>query len=185
MQAMNRNYLATALCLLPLAVGSAASIGKSQTAQQCGVNQDRPAQRIFADPNGKHRWREYRSLRDVPELELGLGASALLWAGRDRDFLIRIEEPGEDFAAYTDYCFDNLGRLVQLRFELRTAWGWGYRQEGPIAHRAVAVQTSEFFNTKTGDSMTKPEQADDVAEALNPHLYLLRSDLPFSKLLPR
>ena len=35
---------------------------------------------------------------------------------------------GEDFASYTDYCFDKADKLVGLRFELRTAWGWGYRR---------------------------------------------------------
>ena len=185
MQAMNCSYLVVALCSLTLATNSAASIGKNLTAQQCGVDQNRPAQRIFADPDGKHGWREYRNLKDVPEIELGFGASALLWAGREGDLLIRTEEPGEDFAAYTDYCFDSMGHLVQLRFELRTAWGWGYREEGRIADKKIAPQTSEFFSTKTEEPIAKPEQADDVADALKPHLYTLKSELPFAKLLSR
>jgi hypothetical protein len=119
----------------------------------------------------------------VPELELGFGESASLWAGQDGHLLIRTEEPGEDFAAYTDYCFNNAGDLVQLRFELRTAWGWGYRQEGSVERNAIAGRASEFFSTVTGDRIPKPQQADDIADALKPHLYLLKTQLPFSRLL--
>ena len=176
MRAMNCGLLASVLCLLAVTTTTAASTGKNATAQRCGVDQDEPAQRIFADPDG---------LTDVPELELGFGESARLWAGGDGNLLIRAEEPGEDFAAYTDYCFNKAGQLVQIRFELRTAWGWGYRQEGPIAKGSIIAQTSEFFSTKTGESITKPDQAADVADALRPHLYLLKSQLPFSKLLSR
>jgi hypothetical protein len=60
---------------------TAASTGKNATAQRCGVDQDEPAQRIFADPDGKPGWREFQHLTDVPELELGFGESARLWAG--------------------------------------------------------------------------------------------------------
>jgi hypothetical protein len=185
MRAMNCGLLASVLCLLAVTTTTAASTGKNATAQRCGVDQDEPAQRIFADPDGKHGWREFQQITDVPELELGFGESARLWAGGDGNLLIRAEEPGEDFAAYTDYCFNKAGQLVQIRFELRTAWGWGYRQEGPIAKGSIVAQTSEFFSTKTGESITKPDQAADVADALRPHLYLLKSQLPFSKLLSR
>ena len=185
MRAMNCGLLASVLCLLAVTTTTAASTGKNATAKRCGVDQDEPAQRIFADPDGEHGWREFQHLTDVPELELGFGESARLWAGGDGNLLIRAEEPGEDFAAYTDYCFNKAGQLVQIRFELRTAWGWGYRQEGPIAKGSIVAQTSEFFSTKTGESITKPDQAADVADALRPHLYLLKSQLPFSKLLSR
>jgi hypothetical protein len=183
MRAMNCGLLASVLCLLAVTTDATASTGKNATARRCGVDQDRPAQRIFAAPDGKHGWREYRHLTDVPELELEFGESARWWAGRGGNFLIRTEEPGENFAAYTDYCFNKAGQLVQIRFELRTTSGWGYEQEGPIAKGSVMPQTSEFFSTKTGKSITKPDQAMDGAEALRPHLYLLKSQLPFSKLL--
>ena len=99
--------------------------------------------------------------------------------------LIRLEEPGEDFAAYTDYCFDKAGQLVAVRFELRTAWGWGYREEGPVVNGKLTRQTSEFFSTKTEAPITRPEQAADIADALRPHLYARKSRLPFATLLSK
>jgi len=185
MRAKHCGQLASALCLFAVTISTSAGTGKSPTAQRCGVDQDRPAQRIFADPDGKLGWREYPTVKDVPELELGYGRFARLWAGRDGNVLVRMEEPGEDFAAYTDYCFDKTGRLIQLRFELRTSWGWGYREEGQIAKGVLAPQTSGFFGTKTDQPIAKPEQADDVPDALRPHLYMRKSQLPFSKLLCR
>jgi hypothetical protein len=167
------------LCLLT----ATANTGKNAAAERCGADQARPAQRIFVDPDGKKGWHEYRRLADVPELELGFGESARTWEGSDGNLLVRTEEPGEDFAAYTDYCFNKAGQLIQITFELRTAWGWGYRQEGPIAKDSLVAQKAEFFSTKTGEPITKPDQAADVADALRPHLYLRKSQLPFSKLL--
>lgn len=105
--------------------------------------------------------------------------------GPDGKALVRLEEPGEDFNAYTDYCFEKTGQLVQLRFELRTAWGWGYREEGPVVNRALAHQMSEFFGTKDEVAVTRPEQADDIADALRPHLYARKSRLPFARLLSK
>jgi len=161
------------------------SVGKNQIAQHCGVDQDRPAQRFFAVPDEQHGWQEYRSIEDVPELELGIGQLARLWAGPDGNALIRVEEPGEDFSAYTDYCFEKTGGLMQLRFELRTAWGWGYREEGPVVDGALAPRMSEFFGTKNEVEVAKPEDADDIAQALKPHLYTRKARLPFARLLSK
>jgi hypothetical protein len=55
--------LAYALCLCAATISAHASTVKSPTAQQCEVEQDRPAQRIFADPDGKHGWSEYRRVK--------------------------------------------------------------------------------------------------------------------------
>jgi hypothetical protein len=165
------------------ATNTAASAGNSKTAQRCGVDQAQPARRVFANSVGKHRWREYRSVSDVPELDLDGGASANLWVGRDGHILISIDEPGEDFAAYTDYCFNKKGQLELVRFELRTAWGWGYRQESPIRNGAIRNEISEFFSTDTKQPVAKPQQADDIPEALRPHFFMKESELPFAKLL--
>jgi hypothetical protein len=99
--------------------------------------------------------------------------------------LIRTEEPGEDFAGYTDYCFDCAGVLIQVRFELSTAMGWGYRSEGPILMATLAPKMSECFGTKTEAHITRPEQADDIPAALKPRVYLKKSNLPFFKLLSK
>jgi hypothetical protein len=172
-------------CLFALTISTGAATSKNPTAQQCGVDQDRPAQRIFADPDGKRGWHEYQTVSDVPELDSGFGQFAKFWAGRDGDALISLEEPTEDFIAYTDYCFDKAGRIMRLRFELRTAWGWGYREEGPVVNGALVRQTSEFFSTKDEAKVARPDQANDVADALKPHLYQRKSELPFSTLLSK
>jgi hypothetical protein len=185
MRINRRCELAFVLCLFAMTISTDASTVNSATAQRCGVDQDRPAQRLFADPNGKHGWQEYRSLKDVPELAPGFGQFARFWAGPYGKALIRLEEPGEDFNIYTDYCFERTGQLVQLRFELRTAWGWGYREEGPVVNGALAPQMSEFFGTKNEVAVTRPEQADDIADALRPQLYAQKSRLPFARLLSK
>ena len=178
-------WLASIFCFFAVAIGTGAASGENSTAQQCGVDQDRPAQRLFADPNGKDAWREYQSTKDVPEVELGFGRFAKLWGGRDGDALVSMEEPTEDFIAYTDYCFDKTDKLVRLRFELRTAWGWGYREEDRMVNGALAPQTTDFFSTENGKRVRKPQQASDVADALKPHLYIRKSELPFSTLMSK
>lgn len=166
-------------------LGGPTAQGRTRTSERCGVDQQQPAQRTFAHSDGKHGWREFANSKEVPELELDSGEAALLWMGHDGNTLVRMEEPGEDFAAYTDYCFDKAGTLVQLGFELRTAWGWGYRLEGRIVKGRVTNRISEFFNSKSDGRIPKPEQADDIADALKPRLYLKESQLPFFKILHR
>jgi hypothetical protein len=173
--------------VLILSIGplTGARAAQSPTAQKCGIDQHQPAQHIFANPDGKLGWREYRSVKDVPELENNAGEFALLWTGHNGSILISTQEPGEDFTAYTDYCFDSTGQLVQLRFQLRTAWGWGYREEGAIRKGLLVPETSEFFDTKTDVHIAKPEQAADISDALKPRLYLRESQLPFRRLLTK
>jgi len=179
------HHLTSAFILASITVGASSGTGQSATAQRCGVDLENPAQRFFANPDGKQGWHEYRSVREVPELANDAGDFAALWEGPDGKFLVLMEGPGEDFAAYTDYCFDRKGRLLQLRFELRTAWGWGFREEGPILKGAVAVQVSEFFDTKTEQPIQRPEVADELPDALKPRLFLHREQLPFFNLLSR
>ncbi len=173
------------LCLFTQPINTSTRVVKSSTALRCGVDPEQSAARIFANPDGKHGWREYRNVKDVPELELGIGQFARLWTETHGMALIRLEEPGEDFAAYTDYCFDKDGQLVALKFTLRTAWGWGYREEGPVTNGELTTQMSEFFDTHNEASVKRPEQADDIPDALKPHLYIRKSRLPFAKLLPK
>jgi len=168
-----------------MGLSTSSSAGQSATAQQCGVDQQQQAQRFFADPYGKNDWIEYRSIDAVPQLSSDGGILARLWAGTNGDVLFRLEEPGEDFAAYTDYCFDSKGQLVQLRFELRTAWGWGFRKEGSVLKGILTPRMSEFFSTKTDMPVKRPKQADDIAQALKPKLYSRQAQLPFFKLVPQ
>ena len=176
--------LASAFFLIVVGLGNRATAGQSPTAERCGAEQGRPAQRVFAIVD-RQGWREYRSVDDVPEVALGAANYAYLWVGRDRNVLIRMQEPTEDFAAYTDYCFDPTGHLVHLKFELRTAWGWGFREEGPVLKGLLNIHTSEFFSTNTEERISRPGQAADIADWLKPQLYLRKSQLPFAKLLPK
>jgi hypothetical protein len=178
---IRRNLL---VCFVSLVCSTGAQAKLTRTAERCGANQDEPPARVFADSSGKG-WREYKSAKAVPELELNVGSAAQVWPGTNGSLLVHVQEPGEDFAAYTDYCFDQAGKLTQLRYELRTAWGWGYRQEGPAAGKNLKPETSEFFDTKTGQHIERPEQASDVADALEPRIYRQKSELPFFKLLPK
>jgi hypothetical protein len=183
MREMKCFQFASVFCLVVAAFGTTASAGQTSTALRCGVDQNQQAKRFFADPDGKN-WKEYQSV-DVPQLDLQEGALSRLWTGSDGNVLIRTEESGEDFAAYTDYCFDQSGQLIQVRFELRTAWGWGYRKEGPIQKGLLAPKISEFFSTETEKHITKPEQAENIPDALKPRLYLRKSKLPFFNLLSK
>ena len=176
--------LAFIALLILAAVSSEARATQNATAQKCGVDQSQPPQRIFANPGGK-RWREYPGVKDVPELELGSGSFAQLWSSRDGNILVSMQEPGEDFAAYTDYCFDSAGQLIGLKFQLRTAWGWGYRKEGAIHKGMLAPEVSEFFDTKTELRIARPEEAADIPDALKPRLYQQKSQFPFFKLLSK
>jgi hypothetical protein len=156
---------------------------KSLTAQRCGVDQAQPAQRLFADPEGKHLWQEYRSAKDAPEVQLGFGQFARFWAGPNGKALIRLEEPHEDSYAYTDSCFSKTGHLLSLRFEVRSVQGWGLREERNIVNGTLRPRTLEFFNTEDERPVTKPEDADDVRDAVRPPVYARKSQWPFAKLL--
>jgi hypothetical protein len=178
------------LCVLVLslyvqATNASARVVKSSTALRCGIDPEKSAARIFANPDGKHGWREYENVKDVPELELGMGQFARLWSETHGMVLIRLGEPGEDFAAYTDYCFDRDGQLIALKFTLRTAWGWGYREEGPVTSGELTAQMSEFFDTTNEAPVKRPKQADDIPDALKPRIYTRKSRLPFAKLLSK
>jgi hypothetical protein len=173
------------LCLSAQATNGSARVVKSATAVRCGIDPEQSAARIFANPDGKHGWREYRNVKDVPELELGIGQFARLWTEPHGMTLIRLEEPGEDFATYTDYCFDKDGQLIALKFALRTAWGWGYWEEGSVTNGQLTPQMQEFFDTTNEAPVKRPEQADDIPDALKPHLYARKSRLPFARLLPK
>jgi hypothetical protein len=172
------------LCPLSTAVGSRAATIKDSIARECGVDQDQPAQRIFADPEGKNTWREFKKLKDLPEIQT-YGRFAQLWTGTDGKVFVQMEEPTEDWFTYTDYCFGKTARLVALRFEVRTAWGWGYRESGPIENGILRPRSSGFFNTGNDEAIAKPENAADVDDALKPVICARESQLPFAKLLSK
>lgn len=179
------SYLIAILLLASAIASYATDKPHIRTAEQCGADIEQPPLKSFANFNETDGWREYKSAKDAPELVLGTGAAAFYWSGRNRYSLIAVQEPNEDFGAYTHYCFDPSGHLTRLRYELRTVWGWGFREEGFVKKGSFQAETSEFFDIATEQSMHKPEMAGETPEALRPHLYLTKSALPFSSLLPK
>jgi hypothetical protein len=180
-------YFYSTLIVLLASAAASSAVGTEvmRTAEQCGVDIEQPALKVFANFDGVEGWREYKNVKEIPPLSPGFGSAAFYWTGHNGNSLIQLQEPSEDFSAYTHYCFDRSGHLTRLRYELRTAWGWGFREEGLIKKGNFQVETSEFFDTKTEQPIHKPEMADEIPEALKPRLYLIKSKLPFSRLLPK
>jgi hypothetical protein len=188
MRIASRPNSVRATCLLLIVTTCAcASVsvraGTSKTSARCGADQEQPAVRVFANFEGRGAWQEYPNIKAVPALQLDSGAAAQVWLSKDGKALIAVNEPGEDFTAFTDYCFDKSGRLVQLRYELRTVWGWGYRVEGAFAKGKIVPDVSEFFSTETGQPLDRPDGAADIPKALKPRVYHSRLELPFYDLL--
>jgi hypothetical protein len=154
-------------------------------AMPCDVKAVIPAARIFASQNAKGPWREYREVKDVPELDLDGGKSAQVWDEKGGTLSAYTVEPGEDFWAFTRFCFDNSGQLLRVGYELRTAWGWGYRSQGHMVGTVLRSDSALFFNTESGKPIPQPDGANDVPDALRPTLYLRVDKLPFAHLLRR
>lgn len=184
MRSCKRWMWAFLICLLSTTVGNRAATVKDSIARECGVDTDQPAQRIFADPEGKHAWHEFKRLKDVSEIQSSRHF-AQFWTSSSGNVFIQIEEPSEDWFTYTDYCFGKTGRLVALRFEVRTAWGYGFRESGPIVKGIFRPRTSDYFKTDNEAAITRPEQAEDFVDALKPYIYNRESRLPFAKLISK
>jgi hypothetical protein len=182
---MNPKVLICAMSCILACSFARARTPQSVVEQRCGIDAHLPAQRVFAKVNDDQQWQEYKDVKAVPELAPGFGTLAEMWTGHEKTLLIRTDEPGEDFAAYTEYCFDSGGQLIRLAYELRTAWGWAFRMGGPVSNGTVRAESTGFFDTETNKAIPKPESADDVREALKPSLFLKSNRLPFSRLLSR
>jgi len=94
-----------------------------------------------------------------------------------------VDESTEDFSIYTRYCFNHAGQLQSVGLQVRTAWGWGYRQAASVMQGQLHADSSEFFSTANGKPIPRPDGADDIPAALKPVLYLTTSKLPFAALL--
>jgi hypothetical protein len=127
---------------------------------------------------------EYKRL-EMSRHSPSVSAPLRRWRGDKHTILVRTDEPGQDFEAYTEYCFSKDGQLIHLAYELRTAWGWAFRMGGPIKDGAIHNDSSEFVNIETEKPIPKPQGADDVREALKPALFLQANRLPFYELLSR
>ena len=160
-----------------------ATFATTGIAQKCSLSPEGPAQRVFAKVKESRGWREYKNLKAIPELNLDAGISAEYWKSADGSALVRIVEPGEDYWAFTMYCFAGNRKLVSVEFELRTAWGWSYRDQVQ-SDKGVPRQISEaFYDIKSMKPIPRPGGADQIAGALKPNIFVEEKDLPFFRLL--
>ena len=81
------------------------------------------------------------------------------------------------------YCFGSNQQLVSLEFELRTAWGWSYRNQVQSNNGAFRKVSEGFYDIKTMKPISRPSGADDIADALKPNIFVEEKDLPFFRLL--
>ena len=156
----------------------------ASAAPPCDVKAVAPqSARTYAKTGDQEAWREFRSIQDVPALDTDGGVSAQIWWDKAGASSVYMVEPGDDFWTYTRYCFDKTGQLERVGFEVRTAWGWAYRLEGPVVKGALRADSAGFLNAANERPIPKPEDANDISEALKPALYLKTSKLPFAHLL--
>jgi hypothetical protein len=175
---------ATALLFITAASNSRAAVNSAASA--CGVEDARPPQQVFADPDSKQRWSEYPGVMDVPDLPNDSEANyAASWTGSEGKVLIMMQGDGEDFGSYTHYCFGKTGELLSLKFELRTAWGWGFREEGPVHNGVLKANVAEFFETTNEKRIRRPRDASAIPEALKPTIYKQLRRLPFANLIQK
>lgn len=153
-------------------------------APACDVMAQVPASaRVFAKPSGDGAWREYRTLESVPD-PAGPGAEIAQYStdanGAPSVYILGFDK---DDRIYARYCFDSGNKLGSIGFLVDTRWGWGFRLNGPVVQGAIQVQSSDFFDDSSGATIAKPANADDIAAALKPTLYLETGKLPFATLL--
>jgi hypothetical protein len=153
-------------------------------ASTCSVNDKLPATaRIFAKTSAQGAWREYPSLAEAPQLALNGGMTAELVQQKKNSPSVTVIAPGEDFWSYTRYCYRDDGQLADVSFEIRTEMGWGYRMEGTAFLGGFSANTHEFFRTKDGKPIARPEGVGEAPLGLQPTLYLTVRELPFAPLL--
>jgi len=96
------------LCLSTQANNTHARVVKNSTALRCGIDPEKSAARILANPDGKNMgWREYRNVKDVSRTGARNWPVLLgLWTENARHGSNQAgRTPERILAAYTDYCF--------------------------------------------------------------------------------
>ena len=154
------------------------------SATTCSLKEKLPSSaRIFAKADDQSSWREYTSAGHVPDLQLDSGMSAEVVQHKREIPSVTIVRPGEEYWTYTRYCFAEDGQLVGVSFEVRTQLGWGYRLEGTGSGGGFSANAHEFFRTKDGKTIEKPEGVADAPAGLEPTVYKSVSEFPFAALL--
>jgi len=156
----------------------------TMAAPACSVKMKVPAStRVFARAGVQGAWQEYSNIEAVPDLALGGGISAQFWREGKKRASVYVVEPGQDFWAYTRYCFDKDGQLQGMGYSIVTPLGWGIRTTSFLSVGAINSASSEFFETKSGRVIAKPAGVGRFPVEMRPPLYLAVSDLPFAPLL--
>jgi len=140
-------------------------------------------QQFFAggdDEVTKHPWHQYPSLGEVPR---GQGDDTAITEAHNGKLLVTITEPTQDFVEYSTYCFGSHGDLLDLRFEVRTEWGWGQVREGVVKAGRLHFSSSHFFDAETDAPISKPQDAD--TSYMKPRIYMKSTSLPFYSLLKK
>ena len=160
-----------AICTLLLCAQAALAATAIPCAPPSGVKP-----RIFSNNSG--HWREYQAEKEVPadhdsdERIQAFGAETLVYS-----------YAGEDWTSTTTSCYDATGKLESLNFEVRTAWGWGYREQRALEHGTLIVVAKSYFSTEKGEQIPHPKDADDVPDARRPQIYAKISDAPIYNFL--
>jgi len=179
-----RQSLYRVIFLLPFVVAGfeCRSAEVSEFARRCGVEAFIHSPRVFAD-SGDGKWKEYQNADKVPLGDPDWSEMAFMYRKSHSSILVTITGSGQDFAVYTSYCFDPAGNLTTLEREFRTAWGWGFAEHRSYHKAGHGTVKSHFFDTKRGQEIPRPSEADYVHEALQTKVFRKLTDLPFSGLI--
>lgn len=155
-----------------------------KAAPTCSVKDKVPSSaRIFATAGGDGAWREYSSAGQVPDVGLDSGVTAQFVQHKKESPSVTMVKPGEDYWTYTKYCYGEDGELAGVSFEIRTQLGWGYRVDGTASASGFSASSHQYFQTKDGKPIARPDGVADAPTGLEPPLYMKVGDLPFASLL--
>jgi hypothetical protein len=155
-----------------------------KAAPACSVKDKVPSTaRIFAKAGDDGAWREYPSAGQIPDVGLDSGVTAQFVQRKKESPSVTMVKPGEDYWTYTKYCYSEDGELAGVSFEIRTRLGWGYRVDGTTSASGFSANSHEYFETKNGKPISRPDGVADAPAGLEPPLYMNVGDLPFAALL--
>ncbi|HEV8183476.1 MAG TPA: hypothetical protein VGQ61_13945 [Candidatus Angelobacter sp.] len=152
---------------------------------RCAPGLEYGHERVFANP-GLKSWKEYASLRDVPQLNGDNGEIAFAVKTTLRANSVLLVQNGEDYSILEESCFVRSGSLKWVHYRMQTGWGWGYEDDRGFNTSGKTLQRSiRFFDTATEKTILRPRQADDVPDFLKPTIYRSFDSLPFATTLKK
>jgi hypothetical protein len=176
---------AVALVIIPadamiVLAQSSKQMRRIAVAVKCDPARDHGPERIFANA-GLKSWQEYATVEAVPPLSRDnheqMFVVSLNSSGLKHVYLV---EYNEDASISHTYCYDKVGMLRTLSYEIRTDWGWGYSEERVLdSTGGILRRNKRFFDTESNETIARPRQADDVPDFLKPEIYSSFNTLPF------